>query len=343
MTKITLKTTQGTSKILIESGLFEKTAELLKKDYAGSRFVIVTDSTIDGIYGEKMKALFPEALYLTVPEGEESKSFQSVMNLAQKMLEDEITRNDVLIGFGGGMVTDLAGFVASVYMRGMKYVVMPTTMLGMVDAAIGGKTGIDFHGKNLIGTFYLADYVLIDPDFLKSFPDPRKLHGRGEVIKYGGIVDKSIFDDLEKDPLDLMAIIQKSAKAKADVVSQDLLEGGMRKILNFGHTFGHAIEAIMDYKIHHDEGIAIGMVLANKIAQNLGKQKPETGEKIKSTLQAFNLPVDLPADIQLDQLSEWIKKDKKRKGDKISFVIVPELGKAEIIPMTPDELIKLAK
>ncbi len=188
MNSIELKTSQGIQKILIEEGLLEKTPELLKKEYPGSGFVIVTDSTIDKIYGENVKKLFPEALYLVVPEGEESKDFKTVMELSEKLIQNGITKHDVMIGFGGGMVTDLAGFVAAIYMRGMQYIVMPTTLLGMVDAAIGGKTGIDFHGKNLIGSIYLADYVLIDPNFLKSFPDQKKLHGMGEVIKYSGII-----------------------------------------------------------------------------------------------------------------------------------------------------------
>lgn len=338
----TPKTKQDIQKILIERGLFEKTNDLLKKEYPDSRFVIVTDSTIDQIYGETIKNQFPNALYLVVPEGEESKSFKQVMELAEKMLQRGITRHDVMIGFGGGMITDLAGFLASIFMRGMNYVVIPTTLLGMVDAAIGGKTGIDFHGKNLIGTIYLADTVFIDPDFLKSFPDPKKLHGMGEIIKYAATIDASLFDDFEKDELDLKTIIQKSAQAKVDVVNQDAKEGGIRKILNFGHTFGHAIESAMEYKLSHDQAISIGMVLANKVAQNLGKQAVKTGEQIKTALKKFDLPTELPTELTLNNLVDLMKKDKKRKGDQIDFVIVTEPGKTEIIPLKPEELVKLA-
>lgn len=343
METVELKTPSGTSKILIEEGLFTKIGELLRKEYPESKLAIVTDGNLEKIYGEKLKKEFPEAKLLTVRPCEESKCFDVAMSLAKKLLDAEFTRNDVVIGFGGGMVTDLAGFVASIYMRGMKYVAIPTSLLGMVDAAIGGKTGIDFHGKNLIGTFYLADFVLMDPDLLKSFPDIRKSPGMGEVIKYAAIYDASLFGDFKKEPLDLKGIIQKSAQAKVDVVSQDAKERGIRKILNYGHTFGHAIEAAMDFKLSHDRSISIGMVLANKVAQNLGKQSKEVGDKIKTTLRQFNLPVDLPSDLQLDPLLELIKKDKKRKGDKISFVIVTELGKTEIIPMKPKELVQLAQ
>lgn len=341
MKTIELKTSSGISKILIEEGLLEKTGEILKKEYLDNRFAIITDSNIEQIYGNKLKELFQNALFLTIPAGEESKSFEVVMDLAKKLLDAEFTRSDVIIGFGGGMITDVAGFVASIYMRGMKYVAVPTSLLGMVDAAIGGKTGIDFIAKNIIGAFYLADFVLMDPDILKSFPDPKKMPGMGEVIKYAATIDKTLFDDF--DHFDLKTIITKSAQAKVSVVEQDFRESGLRRIMNYGHTFGHAIEAATDYKISHDHAISIGMVMANKVAQNLGKQDKKVGEKIKKTIEQFGLPSGLPSGLQLDHLLEMIKKDKKRHAEIIHYVIVPELGKAEIIPLKPEKLVKLAQ
>ncbi len=350
MNQITLKTPLGTSQIIIGNGIAEQAAGLMKEKYSDSRFVIITDENLNRIYGEKFKKYLPDAEIFAVPAGEKSKCFEVVISLAEKLIKSGFTRNDVCLGFGGGMVTDLAGFIASIYMRGMRYIAVPTSLLGMVDAAIGGKTGIDFMGKNLIGTIYMADYVLIDPNMLKSFDDIGKSPGMGEVIKYAATIDASLFDDFKTDPLNLMTIIQKSAKAKADVVSQDVKEGGLRKILNFGHTFGHAIEAEMDLKISHDHAISIGMVLANKVAQNLGKQDASVGEKIKATLGQFGLPTELPVrpghpggpdGIQISDLVEWIKKDKKRRGYIIDFVVVPELGKAEIIPLTPEKLVEL--
>ncbi len=340
METINLKTPSGTSKILIEEELLGKIGELLKKDYPKSRFVIVTDSNLEKIYGNQLKNMFPQALFLTVPAGETSKNFERVISLCEHLINENFTRSDVLIGFGGGVVTDLAGFVASIYMRGMKYVAVPTSLLGMVDAAIGGKTGIDFVAKNIIGTFYLADQVLMDPDVLKSFPDPKKMPGMGEVIKYAATIDKSLFDDF--DPFDLKTIIIKSAQAKVNVVEQDFRESGRRRVLNYGHTFGHAIEAAMDFKLTHDQAISIGMVLSNKVAQNLGKQDKEVGEKIKAALEQFALPTELPSELTLESLVELMKKDKKRTGDIINYVIATELGKSEILPMKPEELIKLA-
>ena len=163
----------------------------------------------------------------------------------------------------------------------------------------------------------------------------------GEVIKYAATVDKTLFDNF--DHFDLKTIIKKSAQAKVSVVEKDFRELGQRRIMNYGHTFGHAIEAATDYKVSHDHAISIGMVLANKVAQNLDKQDKEVGDKIKATLEQFELPTDLPSDLQLDQLVELVKKDKKRHADIIHYVIVPELGKAEILPMKPEELVKLAK
>ncbi|MBU1017733.1 3-dehydroquinate synthase [Patescibacteria group bacterium] len=341
MATINLKTPSGTSKILIQEGLFSEIGDLLKKDYPKSRFAIITDSNLESIYGKQLKEMFPGVLFLTIPAGETSKNFERVISLCEHLLKKEFTRADVLIGFGGGVITDIAGFVASIYMRGMKYIAVPTSLLGMVDAAIGGKTGIDFVAKNIIGTFYLAEQVLIDPGVLKSFEGPKKMPGMGEVIKYAAIIDKTLFDHF--DPFELEPVIIKSAQAKVNVVEQDFRESGQRHILNYGHTFGHAIEAATDYQLTHDQAISIGMVLANKVAQNLGKQNKEVGDKIKSTLQQFGLPCDLPSDLQLNPLLEYMKKDKKRTGNIIHFVIVTDFGKTEILPMKPEELVKLAK
>ncbi|MBN2096143.1 3-dehydroquinate synthase [Candidatus Peregrinibacteria bacterium] len=341
MKTITLKTPSGASKILIQEDLFNEIGDRLKKDYPNSRFAIVTDGNLEPIYGNRLKKMFPGAVFLTIPAGEASKNFERVISLCEHLLKEEFARADVLIGFGGGMVTDVAGFVASIYMRGMKYVAIPTSLLGMVDAAIGGKTGIDFMAKNIIGTFYLAKQVLIDPSLLKSFEVPSKMPGMGEVIKYAATIDKSLFDHFV--PFDLETVITKSAQAKVSVVEQDFRESGQRRILNYGHTFGHAIETAANYQITHDQAISIGMVLANKVAQNLGKQNPDVGDKIKRALDQFALPTALPTALQLNQLLEYIKKDKKRTGDIINYVIVTGLGKSEIIPMKPEELVKLAK
>jgi 3-dehydroquinate synthase len=343
MTEMTLMGKSNASSILIEEGLLEKCGKLLDKKYPKSHFAIITDANLEKIYSEKLTKTIPRSFILGMPSGEKSKDIKTVMSLAEELLKNEIGRSDVIIGFGGGMPTDVAGFLASIYMRGIRYVAIPTSLLGMVDASIGGKAGIDFIAKNILGSFYLPEIVLIDPNFLKSFADPKKMPGMGEVVKYAAIADTSLFKDFKKDPLDLNTIIKKSVKTKVDIVKQDFEEHELRKILNFGHTFGHAIESALDYKISHDQAISIGMVIANRIAQNLNRQNPLTGSKIRIALEQFGLPTELPKGLQIEDLVEYIKKDKKRHGDKIWFIIVPELGSAEIVPLKPEELIKLAK
>lgn len=344
MIHINLKTPSfHSSKILIKEGLLSAMSGILKKAYPNSRFVFVTDSNLAKIYCDRFKKWMPSALAWEIPAGEKTKQFPVVLSLCQELVRQEFTRSDVLIGFGGGMVTDVAGFVASIYMRGMPFVAVPTSLLGMVDAAIGGKTGIDFVAKNLLGTFYPADFVLMDPAVLKSFPDVRKMPGMGEVIKYAATLDASLFDDLKKKPLNLTTLIEKSARAKVKVVAGDPREAHRRKVLNFGHTFGHAIETAMDYKISHDHAIGIGMMIANRIAQKLGRQKPETGQKIQALLKSFSMPTELPKGLSVESLIDLIRKDKKRRGKFIDFIIAPRLGKAEVVSLTPEELVELAK
>jgi len=343
MIKFILRSRPLSSEILIEEGLLDKSGKFLDEKYTDSRFAIITDTNLEKIYGEKLKKIIPRSFILSIPSGEKSKDIKTIMSLAENMLKEEVSRSDVIIGFGGGMATDVAGFIASIYMRGLRYVIIPTSLLGMVDAAIGGKTGIDFIAKNILGSVYLPEVILIDPDFLKSFSDPKKIPGLGEVVKYAAIADTSLFKDFENEPLDMMAIIRKSVKVKVDIVDHDMNDVYLRKILNFGHTFGHAIEAALDYTMPHDQAICIGMMIANRVAQKLGKQKPETGEKIKSALEKFSLPTELPKNLTIEGLMEFVKKDKKRHGDKIWFIIVPELGRAEIVPLKVEELIELAK
>lgn len=338
---IPLKTPIGSSEILIKKGLLQELGSFVNENYPERQIAVITDQHVDLLYRKALEKQLPEALILTVPAGEESKCFAKLMELCAALIKAGFTRQDVIIGFGGGMITDLAGLTASLYMRGIPYIAMPTSLLAMVDAAIGGKTGIDFHAKNIVGTFYLADTILIDPDLLQTFDQPHLMPGMAEVIKYGCIMDTTLFEHLQKPDPDLLTLIEKSVCDKIEVVSADVKEGNRRKILNYGHTFGHAIEAEMHYEISHDHAISIGMMLANQVAQNLGKQSSEIGEKIKKTLEKFHLPTKLPHAITIESLVSWMKKDKKRQGIYIDFIIVPEIGKSEIVKLTPDKLIEL--
>lgn len=342
MIKLKQQTALGTCNIFIKEGLFQESGKIIEKSFPKSQVAIITESRVKKLFKKELKQAFPNALILTVPRGEKTKNIQTVMKLAKKLMDKNFARNDVIIGFGGGMVTDLAGFLASIYMRGIAYVSIPTSLLCMADASIGGKTGVNFWSKNSIGSFYPAKYILSDPGFLKGFKKLTDMSGWGEIIKYSAIIDASLEKDLNKKNIDLETILKKAAKAKVKVTSGDLKEAGKRKWLNFGHTFGHAIEWASHYKYSHDEAISIGMVIANRIAQKLGIQKKSVGNKIERTLKKFDLPTKLPRGMKIKDLVKLIEKDKKRIGNKIDFILVTEMGKAVIMPFTPEELLELA-
>ncbi len=343
MSKIILKTVIGRSEIHVKRGLFLKMNALLHKKYPTSRFVVILTTSLNRIYGAQIKKLLPGSLVLPVKSGEEVKNMHTLLGLADRMMKAGITRRDVVVGFGGGMITDLAGFLASIYMRGMPFVAIPTTLLCMSDAAIGGKTGIDFKAKNMLGTFYAAEMVICDLDLIKSLPERELKSGMGEIIKYAPILEPSLFEDFEKKPLDLDKIITQCILAKVRIVHQDPREKHLRKILNYGHTFGHALESKTNYALTHGEAISIGMVISNRIAQRLGKQEKAVGEKIRRALAHAGLPTTLPKGVTVNQLTQLIAKDKKRVGNQIAFIIVTEMGKPEMLKLTPEELVKLAR
>ncbi|MBU0577202.1 3-dehydroquinate synthase [Patescibacteria group bacterium] len=343
MNKITLATSSGSSEILIQEDGLSAVSDWIKEKYPESKVMVITDTNIGDLYKEKIGEIFPDAQILAVQAGEGTKKLESVKQLAEELLNENMHRTDILIGFGGGMVTDLVGFVASVYMRGMVYIAVPTSLLCMVDAAIGGKTAINLEAKNILGTFYPAELVLIDPAFLNGLPERQFRSGIAEIIKYAATLDSSIADELLEDELDIETILQKSIQAKADIVSQDLNEKGIRKVLNFGHTFGHAIEQMSDYDLTHGEAISIGMVLANKVAQNLGKQEKETDNQMRKLFEKFKLPSEIPSRINIEDLVSLMKKDKKVYGDKITYIIAPEMGKYEMLELSAEELVDLAK
>ena len=327
MNKVTLKTPMGNSEILVQENGLSYVKEWIVENHSASRIVIITDTNVGELYKKQLADVFPGALALSVPAGENTKSLASVKQLCGELLNDGYTREDIVIGFGGGMITDLAGFVASIYMRGIPFIAVPTTLLAMTDAAIGGKTGVNLEAKNILGTFHPAEFILLDIEFLKTLPDREFQSGLAETIKHAATLDASLAEDLMADEVDLEAMVQKSAQVKINIVESDPKEKGARKVLNFGHTFGHAIEESSKYDLLHGEAVAIGMLFANKVAQKLNKQTEETGKKIQEMLDKWKLPSDIPNGIDPTELIDLIKKDKKRKGNKISFIIATEMGK----------------
>lgn len=343
MNKITLKTPLGNSEILVQENGLNYVKEWIADKHPNSRIVIITDTNVGELYKKQLADVFPGTLTLSVPAGENTKKLATVKQLCTELLNDGYARSDIVIGFGGGMITDLAGFVASIYMRGVSYIAVPTSLLAMTDAAIGGKTGVNMEAKNILGTFHPAELILLDVGFLDTLPDREFQSGLAETIKHSAVLDASLADDLMVDEVDLETMVQKSAQAKINIVESDPEEKGARKVLNFGHTFGHAIEQSSDYDLLHGEAIAIGMVLANKIAQKLGKQTEETGKKIEELLKKWKLPCEIPSGIKVEDLIDLIKKDKKKSGDKISFIIATEMGESEIVELSAEELVELVQ
>ena len=273
--------------------------------------------------------------------GEPSKSFKTYEALAEKICAANITRNTLLIAMGGGTIGDLGGFLASTLLRGIPLVHIPTTLLAMVDSTIGGKTGINSkHGKNLIGTFYPPNAVLIDTDTLHTLSDRHYRAAYAEIIKYGIIYHQELFSYLEKntqgivhkDPAVIRYLILESLKTKQHFVEEDETEQHMRALLNLGHTFGHALEIMFtkDEKLIHGEAIAIGMVLAAKYAEHIGLMCHEATQRIVDLLEIVALPTAMPAGTDLTQMVDIMKKDKKNLHDTISLILPQKIGAASI-------------
>ena len=343
MNKIHLETPAGITEILIKRNGLEDARKWIEVRHPGRRLAIITDSNLNGHYRERLAEVFRDAVIFVVAAGEDTKNPLEAVELIKKLEKDGFDRGDVVTGFGGGMVTDLAGFVASTFKRGVHYTAIPTSLLAMADAAIGGKTGVNVGAKNDMGTFYPAEHALLDAEFLKTLPERELNSGMAEVIKYAATLDPSLAEDLMRDGLDFDTILQKSARAKVSIVEQDFKEAGLRQVLNFGHTFGHAIEAKSEYALLHGEAIGIGMIYANKVAQKLEKQAPETDQTIRRLLEKFGLPTELPEGMQLEDLMPYIIQDKKKSGEEISFIIAPEMGQYEIVKLTSQELLDLLK
>lgn len=298
---------------------------------------LITHSFLREIYKEDLS--IPEENVIYVPVGERSKSFQEVIKISKELAKRVADRRSALFAFGGGVVGDLTGFIASIYMRGIKYIQIPTTLLAQVDSSIGGKTGINIReGKNLIGTFYHPDAVIIDIKTLNTLPEREYKSGIAEVIKYGMIMNYELFEFLEKnvnsilekDHDKLLHIIKESLLCKKYVVERDEKESSLRMILNFGHTFGHAIEAKGRYKrFLHGEAIAIGMLLATYLAYKLGFCDYGVLERLKKILTVFGFETKNP--YKVEALIEYIKRDKKAYGGKLRFILPREIGKVEIV------------
>ncbi|MEW6659770.1 MAG: 3-dehydroquinate synthase [Thermodesulfobacteriota bacterium] len=339
--------------ILINPGLRLRLPRLLASLHLPRRVFLITDTRVGGLYGHQAVAVLQEAGYsptlLTTPRGERAKTWPVVQRLARDLLARGADRGSPLIALGGGVVGDLTGFLASIFMRGLPFIQVPTTLLAMVDAAIGGKTAINLpEGKNLLGTFHQPRLVAIDPQFLRTLPPAQRRNGLAEVLKAGFIQDPDLLSQLEKakarifrDEEELTEIIYRAAAIKARVVVADEREGGLRRILNFGHTLGHGLEQASSFRLAHGEAVAWGMLAALTLSEKLaGLPRPE-GTWGRQLIRHLGLARSLPR-LDPQAVLSALTLDKKRQEDKVVFVLLRRLGEPVIQEDVSLELIEEA-
>lgn len=316
---------------------------------------VVTDATVDAIYGGAFRRALAapglQAATFAIKPGERSKRLATIESLTQKLLGAGIERRDLIIALGGGVVGDIAGFLAATYMRGIDYLQVPTSLIAQIDSSIGGKTGVNLRdAKNIIGAFHHPVAVLIDPAVLKTLPRRHFNNGMAEAIKTAAIGDARLFAFIEKnaaeirrlEPTALEHLITECCRFKAQVVVKDEREAGLRAILNFGHTVGHAVESASGYKLLHGEAVAIGMVAASRISEKLGITSSETTERLTALLKQFHLPTDLSRVKAAgpDMLVCAIKHDKKLFRGTFTFILPQKIGKVAIRRDVPQVLVK---
>lgn len=320
---IPVKTSTGEYNIYLERGALNKAGEYLNLK---RRVFIVTDSGVPAEYAKTVAAQSKYPFIVTVKEGEPSKCFDTYKYLLSEMVKNGFTRSDCVVAVGGGVVGDMAGFAAASYMRGIDFYNIPTTVLSQVDSSVGGKVAIDFEGyKNLVGAFYPPKAVIIDSDTLKTLPERQISNGLAESVKMSLTSDKELFRIFEQEDIkcNIDTIIERSLKIKRDVVEKDEKEGGLRKILNFGHTLAHAIESENGMEnLYHGECVALGMI---------PMCSEGVRERLIPVLHKLNLPTS--TDFETETIISAMRHDKKLMGDKITVIFVPEVGKYEMREM----------
>ncbi len=354
--KVVKVKTSSSYEILIEEGLFNRIPNDLKENFNFGKIAVITDNIVEKLWGEKflenLKKASLKAQLFSFPSGEASKNIDTVVSLARNMIKKNFDRKDLIVALGGGVVGDIAGFLASIYLRGVPFVQIPTTLLAQVDASVGGKTGVDLpEGKNLLGTFYQPLRVYIDPLFLHTLPFEEIQNGLVEVIKYGCILKSKLFNFLKKkgkeiynlEPQDLEYIIYESCSLKAYVVSKDEKESGFRRILNFGHTIGHAIETELNYTIPHGTAVALGILAEALTSEKLKVTEKNIFNPLQELFSELKLPFKfshLSFKINLENLLGHLEKDKKVWKGKLTIVLLKKIGKSVFYEDPPLEIIR---
>jgi 3-dehydroquinate synthase len=324
--------------VYIGSGLLVQAGRWLSENGFSGKLVIITDPKVNKLYGEALSRHLTEDGFsvstLLVPEGEEQKSLETAGRLYRELVSSNAERTTPILALGGGVIGDLAGFVAATYLRGVPLVQIPTTLLAQVDSSVGGKVAVD-HGqlKNMIGAFYQPRLVIADTDTLKTLPAEELANGLAEVIKSAAIRDEEFFAFLEGNLERIKALDEKaleesvfqSVKIKAEVVEKDELDSGLRNILNYGHTIGHAIESVSDFKMKHGEAVAIGMLAAARIANKMGMLDENEVVRLKKVIERASLPTEMP-DFKIEEIMRAMRHDKKVRQNKVRFVLLKSIG-----------------
>lgn len=325
--------------IKVRNGLRRSLPQMVWSHTKAHRFAIISDDRVGELYGkdlvEGFKAAGRDAQLLTFPSGEASKTRDEWIRLSDGMLRAGFGRDTAVVAVGGGVVGDLGGFVAATFMRGVPLVQVPTSLVAMIDSAVGGKTGVDVpEGKNLIGAFHSPRLVVVDPEVSVTLSPEERAQGLAEAVKHGAILDPVYLADLEGDiPCVLKGevgatgrVVLRSIEIKADVVSKDERESGLRKVLNFGHTLGHAVESAADYRLPHGTCVALGMVLEARLGEALGVTRAGTARTLEQLADLLGLPAQIPADLDPEAILAFTRSDKKGRGGRPRYVLLAQPG-----------------
>lgn len=337
--------------VQVGSGLLDRAAQIVRAAAPAHRYAIISDQNVAPLYAARVRDTVGAAQteLFTIPAGESEKTRAQWASVTDAMLGAGFGRDAAILALGGGVVGDLAGFVAATYMRGIPFVQLPTTLLAMIDASIGGKTGVDTPaGKNLVGAFHRPRAVIVDPSVLATLPPNHLRAGLAEAIKHGAIADAAYFLEIDEnvpsllsDPGDdtMRGIILRSIEIKAGIVLQDEREGGIRRTLNFGHTLGHAIESESGYSLLHGEAIAIGMVLEALLGERLGITSPGTALRLREVIRRAGLPHAVPADLDPKRILRATGSDKKARAGEVEYALISQIGRAVAGVRASDETV----